>query len=178
MLRFLLYISLVFISSCATQVISIKKDGSVELQPNEGFFLLGMESNTSLRQITISGPQNIILTSEDLRRGASYLLVNLPAGTYTIDRIFFNYSYRMSLRDSDKWKFRISSNKVTYIGHFELAVKRRGGWPVAYTELVNRSSEALEIMEKNYPIIFQNNSMSYGGPGRDDFIDYITRKEG
>ena len=177
MLRFCLFLSMIFLNSCATKVTSIKTDENIVLERGKGFVLLGIETDRTLKQITISGPRNIILTSKDLKRGSNYLFVDLPAGTYTIDRIFFNYSYRMSLKDEEKWKFRVLSNEVTYVGHFEIAVRRSGWWPVAFTELVNRSSEAIEFMEERFPTVFQNNSMSYGGPGNDDFISFITNRE-
>jgi len=171
-------LGLMFIlSSCATKVTSIKEDKNKLIKENSGFILFGVDTNRNLKSIQLSGPQKIKLTSEDIQKGTNYLLVDLKAGTYTIDKINFNNYMYLRLNDTD-WKIEVKPQQISYVGHLELVT--RGYWILtSHSELVNRSSEALEFMEDNYPNMLASRKLVYGGPGNDNFFDLValTMKE-
>ncbi|NVJ51846.1 MAG: hypothetical protein HWE11_15750, partial [Gammaproteobacteria bacterium] len=66
---------LTLLMGCVSKVSSIKLDQDALSDPNEGYLLLGINSDVSLTSIEISGPKNIKLTSADLREGSRYILV-------------------------------------------------------------------------------------------------------
>ncbi|NVK87617.1 MAG: hypothetical protein HWE13_05800, partial [Gammaproteobacteria bacterium] len=78
---------LTLLMGCVSKVSSIKLDQDALSDPNEGYLLLGINSDVSLTSIEISGPKNIKLTSADLREGSRYILVDLPKGRYNIEQV-------------------------------------------------------------------------------------------
>jgi len=169
----LIFIALVLINGCATQVTSIKQDRDRVLKKDRGYVLLGIETNRDLKSILIDGAENIKLSSADIKEGTNFLLVDLKAGKYTIEKLRLDKYWRVELDDEEYWSFEVEPNQISYVGHLEIV--RRGFWGGStYTELVNRSSEALMFMEDNYPNILANRNMYYGGPGEDGFFQYIA----
>jgi hypothetical protein len=164
---------IIFVNACATQVTSLKQGDKITLEANKGFVLLGIQTSQSLKTIRISGPQNIELNSNDVKEGTNYLLIDLKAGKYTIDRLDLdNYRY-IDFDNDEYWEFNVSPGQISYVGHIE--VIRRGGYSRYYrTELVNRSSEALEFLKQKHEIIYSQNTMSYGGPGEDLFFEFLN----
>lgn len=165
---------LIFVlGSCATQVTSIKANQNKQLDQGKGFLLLGVETNRNLKLIRISGPENIELSSKDIKSGTNYLLVDLESGTYTIDRVSLDQYWYLDLDDEEQWEFEVVPGKISYVGHFELV--RRGYWFASTSaELVNRSSEALEFLEDDYKDILANNKIEYAGPGQDPFFKFLV----
>jgi len=167
----LLLTFLSLIGSCSTTVTSIKVGDNKTLKEGEGFILLGIETNLDLKKIVIEGAQNIELSSADIKAGTNYLLVDLKHGDYTIGQIHLNRYWRLHFEDDEEWAFRIEPGQINYVGHLEL--NRRGYYHKrTRAELVNRASEAVNFLEDNYSILMQNNTVVYGGPGQDFFLDF------
>jgi len=169
---------IVLLQGCASKVTSIKQDQDKELTNDKGYLLLGIQTNLNLKSIRIDGPQNIELSSKDIKEGSSYFLLDLAVGQYTLDQLKLNRYWRRELADEEHWQFDVMPGKINYVGHLE--VTTWGNWyPTTKAELVNRSSEALEFLEEKFPNILTNRSISYGGPGQDSFFEYLAnqRKE-
>lgn len=164
---------LLLLVGCSSQVRSIKTDALVPLAQNQGYLLLGVETNSDLDYILIDGPKRIRLSSEDLRTGTNYLLVDLPAGRYTIEKVRLSRYWKFDLDDADNWQFNIDAQKISYVGHFEFVSS--GFWwnMFARLELVNRSSEALAFMEQSFPGTLSGFTLVYRGPGQDPFFARI-----
>ncbi len=166
-------INLLWLASCATQVTSIKLDNNRVLESGRGFVLLGIQTNRNLKSILIDGPQNIELSSADIKQGTNYLLVDLEAGIYTVHKVRLDNYWRVDLDDEEYWTFEVMSDQISYVGHLEIV--RRGYWSlITNTELVNRSSEALQFLEEKYPKLLASRNLTYGGPGNDNFFQYLA----
>lgn len=173
----LFLITLLWLTSCATQVTSIKQDKDRVLESGRGYVLLGLQTNRDLKSISIDGPQNIKLSSADIKQGTNYLLVDLEAGIYTVDKVRLDNYWRVKLDDEEYWTFEVMADQISYVGHLEI-VRRGYYWsPSTSTELVNRSSEALQFLEEKYPKLLASRSITYGGPGNDNFFQYLAASE-
>lgn len=163
---------ILLVNACATRVTSLKKGTLHQLTEDQGFVLLGIESNRNLKMVKISGPQNIELSSIDIKEGTNYLLVDLEAGIYTIDRVILD-DYWMVKLDEDDWQFEVKPDGISYVGHLEVA---RGGFfdLMTSTELVNRTSQALEFLEKDYTKLLSSHTVVYGGPAEDHFLSFLA----
>lgn len=165
------------LGACATQVTSLKYDQDKPLANQQGYLLLGVQTNQNLHTIDISGPQDIELSSADIKKGTNYLLVDLPAGTYTINQVLFGHYRAVDLNDEEKWQFEVVPGQINYVGHLE--VRLRGYWRVTHQiELVNSSSEALEFLLEKYPNLYSKRSLVYGGPGQDYFFESMVNDKG
>jgi hypothetical protein len=157
-------------------VTSLKDDAEVinENDTERGYLLIGVETNTNLKTISIDGPRDIALSHEDLREGTNFILVPLMAGTYDVADIEMDYLFKFDIDDKEKWQFSIRPQTISYVGHLEI---KTSGYFVRYArlELVNRSTEALDFMEQKFPSILDNRELHYGGPGNDDFFDYLQQ---
>ncbi|TQV88404.1 hypothetical protein [Aliikangiella coralliicola] len=164
------------LNACATRVTSLKPNEVKQLEQDKGFILLGVETNRDLKLIKISGPQSIKLSSKDIKEGTNYLLVDLEAGTYTIDRVKLDDIFYMKFEEEENWEFEILPGQISYVGHFEMS--RRDSayfWRVyADAELENRSSEALEFLEEKYPELLKVHKVKYAGPGQDRFFEFLN----
>lgn len=172
-MRFLLVVLASFIlSGCATKVTSLKNDKDKISTEGTGYLLIGVETNRDLKSIRISGPTNILLSSLDLRQGSNFILVDISAGEYVIEKVELNNYWRVKMEDEEYWNINILPGKVNYVGHLNIA--SNGFWQVSYhTELVNKSSYALEFMEEKFPKILTKRKMYYGGPGTDTFFNFV-----
>ncbi|WP_133468020.1 hypothetical protein [Paraglaciecola marina] len=159
------------ISSCATKVTTIKNDGTVQLKQEEGYLLIAIKSNINLNEILINGEKYIKLTAEDLRLGSSYILVNLPAGDYTIDEIKLNRYIHIDDFEDDIWDFSVQKNTISYVGHLDFQTRLFSNY--SQIKLINKSSIALEYLEEEFPEMLTNYSVQYQGPGQDRFFDVI-----
>ncbi|WP_105167818.1 hypothetical protein [Pseudoalteromonas sp. T1lg23B] len=165
----LLVLAALLLTSCATTVTSIKTDQNQQLSQDKGYVLLGIQTDLSLKAIKITGPQDIFLSYKDLRAGTGYFLLDLPAGLYTIERIdISNYWYTSLLEDSKYWQFEIHPDNINYVGHLEFALG---------AELVNRSSEAVEFLEDEFPNLLDKQSLHYSGPGEDGFFKLLEQMD-
>jgi len=171
-MRFLLVVLASFIlSGCATKVTSLKSDKDKISTNGTGYLLIGVETNRDLKSIRISGPDNILLSSLDLRQGSNFILVDLSAGEYVIEKVELNNYWHVKMEDEEYWNIKILPGKINYVGHLYIA--SHGFWQVSYhTELVNKSSYALEFLEEKFPNILTKREMHYGGPGTDTFFKF------
>lgn len=166
---------LLLFSGCISKVTSITQDKVKILTPDKGYLLLGIETNLDLKSIRILGQEYIELSPKDLKEGSNYFLLDLEAGRYTIDQVKLNNYWRRKLTDDEYWQFEVIPGKINYVGHLE--INTWGHWsPITSTELVNRSSEALELLEEKFPNILTNRSLIYGGPGEDVFFDFVAEQ--
>jgi len=180
-LCFVLILS-VFLNACATQVSTLQSGEQKELEQGKGFVLLGIETNTNLKSVQISGPQKIKLSSQDIKEGVNFLLIDLKAGQYTIDHISLGSVRNIDLDDELTWDFVVEPGKISYVGHLEWDSTEYNyyyRWLVQYrVELVNRSTEALEFLEENHSKILAKNAIVYGGPGEDRFFALLENLKG
>jgi hypothetical protein len=174
-MRFLLVVLTSFIlSGCATKVTSLKSDKDKISTNGTGYLLIGVETNRDLKSIRISGPDNILLSSLDLRQGSNFILVDISAGEYVIEKVELNNYWHVKIADKEYWNINILPGKINYVGHINIA--SNGFWQVSYhTELVNKSSYALEFMEDKFPNILTKRKMHYGGPGTDTFFKFTRQ---
>ena len=74
------------------------------------------------------------------------------------------------------WQFDVAEGQISYVGHLEIA--QAGYWHrYTYSELVNRSSEALEFLAESYPTLFDKHVVVWGGPGQDSFFEFLARTQ-
>lgn len=176
MKRSILYLLITLLAGCVSSASNIKIDEDKSLSTDEGYLLIGVESSSNLRSIRIEGPQKINFTSKDIRRGTNYILTDLKAGSYTIDHvrmtILGNLRVKKHLTDKENWGFDVVAGEINYVGHFEVVDKGYLGVNTT-VELVNRSSESLEFLETNFPVLISARPIKYGGPGEDEFFDFI-----
>ncbi|WP_105189235.1 MULTISPECIES: hypothetical protein [unclassified Pseudoalteromonas] len=172
--RVLLFALTLFLSACATKVSHQKIDSDRLESDEQGYLLIGVNTNRSLKSIRISGPQNILLTPKDIRQGSNYILVALPLGTYHIERVDLNrYSY-LKLDDEQNWQISLQKSQINYVGHLDIATT--GFWRTrSYIELINRSAQALAYLEESFPNLLQQRHIAYGGPGEDGFLEYVQQ---
>lgn len=162
------------LSACNSTVTNLQNDE--EAISNEdiakGYLLIGVETNYNLKNIEIDGPQDIRLTHVDLKSGNNFILVPLLAGYYDIASIAVNEFIEYEFKKNRDWRFEIKPQTISYVGHLE--IERKGYYSSEDSLfLMNRSTEALEFMEQKFPTILENRKLYYGGPGGDDFFDFV-----
>lgn len=162
-----LTITLLLLNGCASLLIPVK-DGD-KLSNGHGYILLGMETNRPLYRVRIAGMQSGYLDSSDLPYGSYHLLIELPAGKYRMDRVYPQKHIYYQLESAD-WSFEITEGEINYVGDLHM---RSVGWrnPRARFELANRSSSALEFLEKYFAETLATKSLRYAGPGEDAFFE-------
>jgi hypothetical protein len=133
-----------------------------------GYLLIGVETNSYIDQVIISGEKRIKLTKEDLRQGTNYFLIDMPAGDYSISKVKFNRWWKMSLKEG-YWDFNVHPGTISYVGHLTIESYNYFFYK-NQIELANRSSEALIFMEQNFPNILVKRKIQYDGPGEDPFL--------
>ena len=171
---FFILLSILFLSACNTTVSTLKTDADAisETDLTSGYLLIGVETNFNLKEINIDGPTDINLSHKDLRAGNNFILVPLPAGTFEVTGINMTHYSHFEMREEDDWSFEIKPQTISYVGHLEFDW-RGFNRSYAHIELVNRSTEALEFMQKDFPNILSSRMLYYGGPGEDSFFDFL-----
>lgn len=166
------------LSSCVSQVTTMKIDEGVNLDDKSGYLLVAVDTNYPLDNIVISGKKLIRLTNENLKQGSNYILTPLPAGKYKVSRVFLNQFFNLKL-NKGMWDFEIAPNTISYVGHLEVTQRGSGLiflWtPDVYVELVNRSSQAIEFLEEKFPKLLSGYNLTYNGPGEDDFFNLVRK---
>lgn len=159
------------LASCAQKVSTLQSDVDVNLDAKTGYLLIGIETDYNLDEINLSGVTSLVLSSKDLRRGAQFILIDIPAGAYSVDSIKMNYFWYTKLKEG-YWDIEVSPGIVSYVGHLNIGRDKwwRGGSTV---ELENRSTEAMVFMRDSYPNILQSRKLRYTGPGDDGFLEYL-----
>lgn len=163
-----LFLSLT-LNGCSTTKTNLKSDVDVNLKANEGYLLIGVNTNQSLDYILITGQQRLLLTDQDLHYGKNYILTTAPAGTYQIEKIT-THSRRVSDFEQQHWNFDIKPGRISYIGDLEFNLSYFSN--LAYVQMNNRSSSAIEFLQNNFPKILQTRELHYSGPGQDRFLQY------
>jgi hypothetical protein len=166
---FFIILCILLLSSCSAKISSIKSDKDEYLMISEGYLLLEISTNRNLEKILISGEKKIVLTRKELRAGSNYILTNLPAGDYQIEKVYTSAYFRF-LFDEKIWSFHVEPNVISYIGTLEV----RKSWFFSYFELINNSSLALEYLEEHFPNILGSRKIVYSGPGEDRFFDLVN----
>jgi hypothetical protein len=173
----IIIIIIFILTGCAKSVSSIKNDQDKQLTNESGYLLIGVETNRNLKAIKLSGSSNILLSSQDLRQGSNFILIDLSAGTYVIEKVQLNNYWRVEMEDEDYWNIDVLPGKINYVGHINVGTV--GFWqPFSHIELVNKSSYAIEFLEEKFPNILASREIHYGGPGDDSFFDLIKEKKG
>ncbi len=159
------------VSGCATKVTSIKKDADVNIKVGEGYLLMAVDTNLNLQKIKISGRKSIELTNKDLRIGSNYILINLPAGNYSFERVVFRSARGRTWSNLTEgmWDFKVSQGAISYVGHVKVKTSYWSYW--TSTELVNNISQAMVYMEQNFANILKSRVFEYHGPGEDNFLE-------
>jgi hypothetical protein len=164
---------LAFLTGCNSTVTNLNADDDIlanEDSINVGYLLIAVETDRSLKAIEIDGPRDIALSHLDLTSGSNYILVDMPAGEYEITRIEINGFYSLTLLDPKLWKVEVQANTVSYVGDLEISAS--GFWSrTSSVKLMNRSAEALQLMQEQYPNIMEQRLMTHGGPGDDYFLE-------
>ncbi len=166
-----LYLFLILLTSCTSKISSINSDRDLNLNENEGYLLLEVDTREDLKKIAIGGEKHIELTTRDLRSGSNYILVSLPAGDYHIEKVQTKKKFRFRLEE-EYWTFQVEKNVISYIGTMSI----KTSWFFANMELINNSSLALEYLEENFPNILSSREIVYSGPGEDRFFDLVRKK--
>lgn len=169
----LLLIAAMLTSGCITEVSSIRTGDQASLQQGEGFLLLEVDTTHNIASIMIIGPKSILLTRADLRAGSNYILLNLPAGKYRIERVAFNDRYYFDMND-DLWRFAVEGGAISYVGNLTFRGFAYGLVPDFV--LVNRSSFALEYLEDRFPGLLETHRLVFRGPGEDRFFGLVTEQ--
>lgn len=168
------------LSGCAQEIEGISKDVDKKLAENNGYLLIGIDTNRGLHQLLIGGNKSLMLTDKDLQPGSNYILVDVPAGKYQIDDIRFGRRIYMELKEG-YWDFEVKADQVSYIG--DLYIETSGFWYVSSAQVLleNRSTSALMFLEKEFPNILSSRKVRYSGPGEDNFLEYaetLSKAEG
>lgn len=142
------------------------------LSKNEGYLLVGVDSDTDLHQIRISGKRKFNISPELLDRGVNYKLMVMAAGNYTVFSIKPNERYQFRL-SKDELNFTVRPGAINYGGH--LNYRGFGGGSSAHIELINRSSVVAEYLEKNYPKLLTEIPVVYTGIGQDSFFQEVFK---
>lgn len=165
------------LTACATRVENIKQDVQTnQLAVGQGYLMMTIETNTDMRSIEIDGQQAIQVGQEDVRKGSNHILVALPAGEYYFSQVTAHNLFgtsRFDLEDDkdQDWGFKVEANTISYVGLFRVENSNWGYYSSFI--LINQSSQALEYLEENFPLLLNNHQIAYQGPGEDDFFEVI-----
>lgn len=162
---------LIILAGCSSTAENIKLDQDNITNIDNGYLLLGIDTNRDLKSIRLSGAASIELTHKDISADADYILIQLPAGQYTFNKIDLDRYFYLDFDEEKLWDFSVKSGKINYVGHLELF--NRGFFSRSINiELLNKSSQALEFMEEQYPNILNARQITYTGAGEDSFLDF------
>ncbi|MDN3651315.1 hypothetical protein QWY77_00760 [Thalassotalea ponticola] len=165
--------SVLLLTSCATKVSSFKEDQDRHLEHKEGYLLFAVDTTYSLNELHLTGTKYIKLTADDLRAGSNYILVSLPEGQYSIDKIKFNRYLQIKDFEDGLWDFTVNEGMITYVGHLQIYTP--SFWSsYSNVKLLNKSSIALEYMQTNFSNILDQRKITYAGPGEDSFFDVVS----
>lgn len=159
------------------------------LPRNHGYMLLGLDiggTAPSFEYALLRGSKTDRKRKIDRKRKTielkgkdnGFLLIPIRKGPYQITKInapLFDLPFRVDTKNS-KWQFTIEPNKINYIGHLNIAKKRKsrsvdvGLSNRIATDITKISAEFSELITQ-YPII---TSLML----RDDFYEFYTNKEG
>lgn len=169
-------ILLSFVTACSQTVRSLKESSQEiqTLESDKGYLLIGIDTEYNLKNISIDGPDFIRLSHKDLKKGSSFILLPLESGKYNITHVAYSYGFVSKMIDENNWGFTIKPQTISYVGHMEIHNELFWGRFMSL-ELVNRSTEAIDFMELKFPAILQDRDLFYGGPGEDEYFQYLKK---
>ncbi|WDE00649.1 hypothetical protein [Thalassomonas actiniarum] len=170
-------------AACSTKVTSIRQaDHSLQLQQQEGYLLLAVDTDVNINEILLTGEKRISLTAKDLRQGKNFILVKLPAGDYKIAMVVLlsgsgdDIKFLLDNEFEGLWDFTIEAKQISYAGHLTMSgTKKYYTSASTRVALINKSSFALEYLQENFPELLVNHSVRYFGPGEDDFFNFVSQ---
>lgn len=166
-----------FLVSCTSHVSSIKKDVDIPLAQKEGYLMLGVDTNYDLQWVKLWGKKNVLLTKDDLKSGSNFILVNIPEGSYRIESIKLGQYIFNDFR-KELWSFKVKENVISYVGHLNMESRETFSGVTSNILLLNKSSFALEYLERRFPNILTSRQLQYWGQGDDGFFkEVIAVKE-
>ncbi len=168
----LFIVTVLHLNGCASRVSAIQTDISKPIKSSEGYLLLGLSSNMYLEFIVIDGPKKIMFTKDDVRYNSNVLFTALPAGDYRIKSVKTG-QYTGYKLISDIWSFSVQHGTISYVGDFEL---NRRNWKDNML-IVNRSSYAYNFMQKRFPNLLKEHSITYSGKKEDRFFELMRNGE-
>ncbi len=188
--KILLLVISLLLSSCRTNFIPLKPDEPIQIDPEQGFLLMRIDSSSkntvfirigsrspiitnSLYKILIRGATNGVFSEQFLQEGR-FLLIPLAEGHYEFQKVEMNdfptNSYiKLKTTETQSWEFDVKAGQINYIGDFRFRVQPDGIRVVV--EMANRSSYALEYMEQNFPKLLERYAIRYTGFGKDRFLE-------
>lgn len=180
MIKKVFYISIIsafclLVSGCVSKINTLTSDVDKPIDADTGYLLISISTNFPLHSINITGEKNLRLSADDLTAGSKYILVDVPAGRYNIARIKYNNFLYLTL-DEEFWTFDVQANEISYVGNLDIytnlnVIWQRAGQPL----LKNRSSDAMQFMELNFPTILAARQLRYRGPGEDNFFKFLEQ---
>jgi hypothetical protein len=168
------------IGGCIVNAKPLPLGGPHEVGPDEGLLLLETESNSEIEELTLAALDAFGSRQHftNLPPGRKYHLFALPEGEYRWHRlqlpsnIVFNrrtIPIRWDLGSLEDTQISVRAGYLNYSGAFYL--HRWSPTSLSFRSL-NRSGEALVWLKSKFPRLISDYPTRYGGPGRDDFLDF------
>lgn len=164
---------LTLLVSCSTTKTSLKQDIDRNLEQDEGYLLIGINSNVDLEHIKLNGETSLKFGKEDLQKGSSYILTTVPSGKYSLKQVGTHRYFYIRLKQ-ENWSFEVKPGRISYIGDLEVQRHNLFYWLI-YAEMDNRSSSAIKYLQENFPNILDSRELHYAGPGSDRFINFYNQ---
>lgn len=163
----MLFVCAFLLSSCVSNVETIKKNQITSLSKGSGYLLLAVDTDMKLDGLYLAGEKNLKFTSSDLKKGTNYLLAEVPAGDYYIKRVDVNFMYYIKTSGLD-FEFSVESGKINYVGHF--SQKSGSVFRSSYLDIHNKSVDAINYLNRDFEDLLKRMPLVYKGPGKDQFL--------
>jgi hypothetical protein len=165
------------LSSCAVDIKHQRLE-ELDLRPDEGMVILGIQGNTRFERIIITGNRRTEVDYEMLKKADPFVVFTLPAGRYRFDRVWLSDFYYVPVKDntdSEVWDFEVKSNHINYLGNIVVTKERGNGF---FLRMHNRSSDALEFLESKYAEKLGQFQLRNAIAKGDDFLAHVSKLKG
>lgn len=179
----LICLFLVFlISACGLSRVKTSSEEqliNVPLAPDEGILVLGMKSDSFVDGVYLFGNDSFVA---DFKKGnrfdfnRQFWVAKVKSGDYSFVQIDFNGNFYTSLEEKALWTVTVKPQQINYIGDLEIELILEDDL-FFKTELMNRSSYALEYIEQEYPYLASNYRFAFSGVGKDEFSSLVNKWE-
>lgn len=170
-----IFLGTLLLNACVSKINTLTNDVDKIIDEDSGYLLLSVSTNFPLHGINIEGEKKLRLSADNLTPGSKYILVDVPAGTYNIDQIKYNNYLYLAL-DEKLWTFDVKAGEISYVGNLDIYTNLQVAWQKAGQPLLkNRSSDALQFMELNFPTLLKARKLKYRGPGEDNFFQFVEQ---